>query len=162
MGRFILRRLLLGLVTLFLLSIIVFVCAQVLPGDVGRSILGPFADQKSVDQLNQRLGTDRSVLVQYWDWISGVLTGDLGQSIFLRKPVTDAILDRVEPTLLLTLFFRYMPELSWFFGYPFALLLMALISFMLPARRSRRSRITGHRLSSGCSISCTRRRRRSR
>ena len=91
MGRFILRRLLLGLVTLFLLSIIVFVCAQVLPGDVGRSILGPFADQKSVDQLNQRLGTDRSVLVQYWDWISGVFTGDMGESLAFRRPVGEVI-----------------------------------------------------------------------
>ena len=91
MARFILRRVLLGLVTLFLLSIIVFVCAQVLPGDVGRNILGPFADEKSVDQLNERLGTDRSLPVQYWDWISGVFTGDMGESLNQRRPVGDVI-----------------------------------------------------------------------
>jgi peptide/nickel transport system permease protein len=91
MGRFILRRVLLGIVTLFLLSIIVFVCAQVLPGDVARNILGPFADQKSVDQLNEKLGTDRSLLVQYWDWISGVFTGDMGESLNQRRPVEDVI-----------------------------------------------------------------------
>jgi peptide/nickel transport system permease protein len=90
-GRFILRRVLLALVTLFLLSIIVFVTSQVLPGDVGRNILGPFADQKSVDALNARLGTDRPLPVQYWDWISGVFTGDLGDSLAFRRPVEDVI-----------------------------------------------------------------------
>jgi peptide/nickel transport system permease protein len=90
-GRFILRRVLLAIVTLFLLSIIVFVASQVLPGDVARNILGPFADQKSVDALNERLGTDRSVFVQYWDWISGVFTGDMGESLAFRRPVEDVI-----------------------------------------------------------------------
>jgi len=90
-GRFILRRVLLAIVTLFLLSLIVFVSAQVLPGDVARNILGPFADQRSVDQLNERLGTDRSIIVQYWDWITGVLTGDMGVSLAFRRPVEDVI-----------------------------------------------------------------------
>jgi peptide/nickel transport system permease protein len=91
MGRFILRRVLLAIVTLFLLSLIVFISAQVLPGDVARNILGPFADQRSVDQLNERLGTDRSVFVQYWDWITGVFTGDMGESLAFRRPVEDVI-----------------------------------------------------------------------
>jgi peptide/nickel transport system permease protein len=90
-GRYILRRVLLAIVTLFLLSLIVFISAQVLPGDVARNILGPFADQRSVDQLNERLGTDRSVFVQYWDWITGVFTGDMGESLAFRRPVEDVI-----------------------------------------------------------------------
>jgi peptide/nickel transport system permease protein len=90
-GRYILRRVLLAIVTLFLLSLIVFISAQVLPGDVARNILGPFADQRSVDQLNERLGTDRSVFVQYWDWITGVFTGDMGDSLAFRRPVEDVI-----------------------------------------------------------------------
>jgi peptide/nickel transport system permease protein len=90
-ARFILRRVLLAIVTLFLLSLIVFISAQVLPGDVARNILGPFADQRSVDQLNERLGTDRSVFVQYWDWITGVFTGDMGDSLAFRRPVEDVI-----------------------------------------------------------------------
>ena len=56
----------------------IFFAAQVLPGDVGRRILGPFADQASVDALNEELGTDRPLIVQYWDWITSFLTGDLG------------------------------------------------------------------------------------
>jgi peptide/nickel transport system permease protein len=90
-ARFILRRVLLAIVTLFLLSLIVFISAQVLPGDVARNILGPFADQRSVDQLNERLGTDRSVFVQYWDWITGLFTGDMGDSLAFRRPVEDVI-----------------------------------------------------------------------
>ena len=70
----------------------IFLAAQVLPGDVARRILGPFADQASVDALNQRLGTDRPLIAQYWDWISGVLTGDLGEST-KNRPVSDVLLD---------------------------------------------------------------------
>jgi peptide/nickel transport system permease protein len=91
MARFILRRVLLALVTLLILSMIVFACAQVLPGDVGRSILGPFADQKSVDALNEELGANDPLPVQYWDWISGVMTGDMGVSRVFRQPVEDVI-----------------------------------------------------------------------
>jgi peptide/nickel transport system permease protein len=82
---------LLGLITLWLLSVLIFLLAQVLPGDVGRRILGPFADQKSVDALNQELGTDRSLLAQYGDWISGFVTGDMGNSLAFRRPVDDVL-----------------------------------------------------------------------
>jgi peptide/nickel transport system permease protein len=91
MARFILQRILLSIVTLLILSVIVFACAQVLPGDVGRSILGPFADQKSVDALNEQLGANDPLPVQYWDWISGVVTGDMGESRAFRQPVEDVI-----------------------------------------------------------------------
>jgi peptide/nickel transport system permease protein len=91
MARFIARRVALGLITLLLLSIIVFFASQVLPGDVGRSVLGPLADQKSVDALNQELGTDRPLITQYLDWMGGFLTGDLGDSLTFRTPVVDAI-----------------------------------------------------------------------
>ena len=74
-----------------MLSIIIFLMAQVLPGDVARRILGPFADQRAVDVLNHELGTDRSLLTQYLDWIGGVLTGDLGESQSLRRPVSEVL-----------------------------------------------------------------------
>jgi peptide/nickel transport system permease protein len=91
MARFLLRRLGLALVTLWILSVIIFASAQILPGDVGRAILGPFADQRAVDQLNRELGTDRSVFVQYGDWIGGVVTGDLGTSYRFNRPVTEIL-----------------------------------------------------------------------
>ena len=65
--------------------------AQVLPGDVGRRILGPFADARAVEQLNEELGTDRPVLTQYLDWIGAFVTGDFGESLSLRRPVSEVV-----------------------------------------------------------------------
>jgi peptide/nickel transport system permease protein len=93
MARFLLKRLGLAAITLFLLSVLVFFGAQVLPGNVARRILGPFADQAAVDNLNEELGTDQPLLTQYWDWISGLLTGDLGESLALGVPVSELIGD---------------------------------------------------------------------
>ena len=86
MARFLLKRLGLALITLWLLSVIVFLGAQVLPGNVARRILGPFADQAAVDNLNEELGTDRRSSTQYWDWISGFFQGDLGELARLQPP----------------------------------------------------------------------------
>ncbi len=91
MSRFVLRRIGLALITLFVLSILVFIGTQVLPGDVGRRVLGPFATQEAVDSLNARLGTDRPLLVQYWDWITSAITGDLGFSISFSRPVHELL-----------------------------------------------------------------------
>ncbi|MBA2637725.1 MAG: ABC transporter permease [Solirubrobacterales bacterium] len=91
MGRFLARRILLGIITLLLLSVLIFVAAQVLPGDVGRRIAGPFAEQSAVDALNRELGADRPIHVQYGDWIGGFVTGDLGESLAFRRPVAEMI-----------------------------------------------------------------------
>jgi peptide/nickel transport system permease protein len=89
-------------VTLFVLSIIIFLAAQVLPGDVGRRVLGPFADQASVDALNHELGTDRSLIVQYWDWITSFVTGDLGESVN-NRPVSEVLADPIVASAKLAL-----------------------------------------------------------
>ncbi|HSF93073.1 MAG TPA: ABC transporter permease, partial [Paracoccaceae bacterium] len=81
------KRVLLALVTLWLLSVLVFAAGRMLPGNVGRAMLGPFADQAAVDVLNREMGTDRPMLIQYGEWITGFLTGDLGQSYAYRAPV---------------------------------------------------------------------------
>ena len=60
MTRYILKRIGLALITLVLLSMIVFAVSTILPGNVGRAVLGPFAAQESVDALNEQLGTNRS------------------------------------------------------------------------------------------------------
>ncbi|MCI0429368.1 MAG: ABC transporter permease [Rhodospirillales bacterium] len=84
---FLAKRIGLSLVTLWLLSVMVFAGAQVLPGNVGRAMLGPFADQRAVDALNHEMGTDRPLLVQYTDWVSRFATGDMGRSYAYRAPV---------------------------------------------------------------------------
>ncbi len=87
MARFLLRRIGLAMVTLLLLSILIFLAAHVLPGDVGRHILGPFADPRAVAALNHELGTDRPLVIQYLSWLGGVLHGDFGNSFSFRQPV---------------------------------------------------------------------------
>ena len=91
MTRFLTRRVLLALVTLFVLSLLVFFGTQILPGDVGRRILGPFATQEAVDALNGRLGTDRPLVTQYLSWIGGVMRGDLGVSLNFSRPVSELV-----------------------------------------------------------------------
>jgi peptide/nickel transport system permease protein len=95
MLRFILRRLLLSLVTLWLLATIVFVIANVLPNDVGRTILGPFAPQESVTALNKRLGTDRPLEIRYVDSIRSLVTLDFGNSFVSGQPVLPQLLGAI-------------------------------------------------------------------
>jgi len=74
-----------------------------LPGNVGRAMLGPFADQRAVDLLNHEMGTDRPYLVQYGDWISGFLAGDLGLSYAYRAPVSEFLATALLNSLKLSL-----------------------------------------------------------
>jgi peptide/nickel transport system permease protein len=104
MARFLLKRLGLALITLVLLSMIVFFGAQVLPGNVARRILGRDASQEAVDALNEQLGTDRPLLTQYWDWISSFFQGDLGQSFAYSLPVSTLIGDALVNSLKLAAF----------------------------------------------------------
>ena len=92
MARYLARRLLLALVTLWLLVTIVFTISNVLPRDVGRTILGPFAPQESVDALNERLGTNRPLPIRYAEQIEGIVTLDFGESFVSGQPVLPQIL----------------------------------------------------------------------
>lgn len=77
---FILKRIGLGIITLFILSIIVFAAAQVLPGDPARSVLGPLAAPSAVKALSHQLGTDKPVTEQYITWLGHVVQGNFGTS----------------------------------------------------------------------------------
>jgi len=94
--RYILKRLGLALFTLVLLSMIVFAAAQLLPGNIASAILGRNASQEAIDELNHQLGTDRPIVVQYADYMWGVLHGDLGVSYALQIPAWDVM----EPALV--------------------------------------------------------------
>jgi peptide/nickel transport system permease protein len=88
---FVLRRLGLAILTLWLLSVIVFVAGQVLPGDPGRAILGPLAAPSAVRALDTQLGVNRPLVVQYWSWITGLLHGNMGTSYSYRSAVAPFI-----------------------------------------------------------------------
>jgi peptide/nickel transport system permease protein len=91
MATFLLRRLGLMVLTLIILSLIVFLAGQVLPGDPGRAILGPFAAQSAVHSLDQQLGVNRPLIVRYLSWIGGAVHGDLGESYSYQSPVAPFI-----------------------------------------------------------------------
>jgi len=89
--RYLLRRIGLAIVTLWLLSLIVFLAGQVLPGDPGRAVLGNFASPSAVRAYDHQLGVDRPLLVQYLGWVGGLLHGNMGSSYTYRSPVEPLI-----------------------------------------------------------------------
>ena len=103
MIRYVLKRIGLALITLVLLSMIVFAISTVLPGNVGRAVLGPFATQESVDALNEQLGANRSVVVQYREWVGDLLHGDLGTSLTKQVPASDLLGPALKNSLKLAL-----------------------------------------------------------
>lgn len=88
---FILRRIALGIITLFILSLIVFFAAQVLPGDPARAILGPLASPSAVNALSHQLGTDKPVLEQYGTWVGHIVQGNLGTSYSYQQSVASLV-----------------------------------------------------------------------
>lgn len=102
MLRFILRRIAFGLVTLWILSVVAFVGAQVLPGSPGRAILGPYASPEVVDAVNEELGYNRPVVVRYVDWLTSALQGDFGDSYLYKKPVAELMGPALANSLKLT------------------------------------------------------------
>lgn len=101
MLRLVARRLALSALTLLLLSATVFAAGQLLPGDVGRSILGPLADPRAVAALNHQLGTDQPPLTMYLHWMSHLLRGDMGQSYAYRSPVAPFVGHALQKSLAL-------------------------------------------------------------
>jgi len=89
--------------SLFLASIIVFSFIHFIPGDPAAVMLGDMATPEQVQQLREALGLDRPVYVQYLRWLSGVLRGDLGNSIFFHQPVTRVIASRAETSVFIAL-----------------------------------------------------------
>jgi peptide/nickel transport system permease protein len=104
LSRFLLRRLGLTLVTLLLVSMVVFATAELLPGDLGRTILGPYATEEQVAELNDSLGADDPAPVRYADWLADFVRGDWGTSASLDQPVRPLVLDRLGNSLLLALY----------------------------------------------------------
>ena len=98
MTRLILRRLALGVLTLFLISLIVFAAVLALPGDAATAILGREATPDRVAALRDQLNLNDSVVTQYLDWIGGVLTGSFGESAATQQPVSELLSDRVANT----------------------------------------------------------------
>ncbi|HEV8586887.1 MAG TPA: ABC transporter permease [Methylomirabilota bacterium] len=102
MKTYIVRRLLALIPVALVVATVAFTLIHLAPGDPASIIAGPDASPDDVARLQRQLGLDAPFHVQLFRWYGRLAQGDLGQSIFLRRPVLEAIVDRAEPTILLT------------------------------------------------------------
>jgi peptide/nickel transport system permease protein len=105
----VIQRLFLGIATLFVVSIIIFSSIEMLPGDFGQAVLGQAATEETVAAFRKELGLDKPAYIRYFDWVAGVIQGDLGTSFSGRaasgvdrsRPVAELIAPRLWNTLFL-------------------------------------------------------------
>lgn len=100
---YITKRLLSLIPVLAVVTIAIFLIIHITPGNPAAAILGMEASQEEIEQLNQDLGLDRPILEQYTSWVANVFKGDLGDSIFMNQPVSEAIAEHITPTLSLAI-----------------------------------------------------------
>ncbi|WP_194540541.1 ABC transporter permease [Paenibacillus sp. JZ16] len=100
---YITKRLLSLIPVLAVVTIAIFLIIHITPGDPAAAILGMEASQEEIQKLNQDLGLDRPILEQYTSWVANVFKGDLGDSIFMNQPVSEAIAEHITPTLSLAI-----------------------------------------------------------
>lgn len=98
---YIANRLLAILAVLLLMSAIIFAVTQMLPGNVAHMIAGQFATPDVVAAIEAKLGLNDPFYIQYWRWISGFLTGDLGRSLIMERPVAPLIGEALENSAVL-------------------------------------------------------------
>jgi peptide/nickel transport system permease protein len=103
MTKLVVRRLALGVLTLWLISLVVFAAVVALPGDAATAILGRTASPDRVAALREQLHLNESVVSQYLHWVGGVLTGSFGESAATQQPVSQLLSDRVGNSLFLVL-----------------------------------------------------------
>ena len=102
MTRFLVRRLLLAVLVVFLVTVVTFVILHLLPGGPARGVLGVKATRAQIDAFNRAEGFDQSIPVQYWDYLVRLLHGDLGTSYTLNTDVSTLLAERLPKTLVLT------------------------------------------------------------
>ena len=103
MKTYLLRRALAIIPVMLVVATVSFVLIRLAPGDPASVLAGPDATTEDLAQLRTALGMDQPLPVQLVKWYGRLAQGDLGESIFLRRPVVQAVVERLEPTLLLTL-----------------------------------------------------------
>jgi peptide/nickel transport system permease protein len=103
LARYVLRRLALALLTVWLVTVVVFAITNVLPGNPALVRLGPFASEEALHAEEVRMGLDKPLGQRYWNFLSGAVQGDLGQSFRTERPVARDLLDRLPATIELAL-----------------------------------------------------------
>src|SRR5437764_9842597 len=95
------KRLLQLIPTLFFVSVLIFSLQQLLPGDPATIMAGEERDPAVIEQIRRQYRLDQPLPVQYLYWVKGVLTGDLGESMRIKKPVRELILEKLPVTMQL-------------------------------------------------------------
>jgi len=101
MKRYLLKRLVVAIPSLLIASLIVFTLPRLLPGDAVQLMLEEKAYGKDLDDLRHKLGLDRPIFVQYFQWLGHVTRGDLGESLWTRRAVSEELGRRLPVTLVL-------------------------------------------------------------
>lgn len=116
---YILKRLVSLIPVLFVVSIAIFLIIHITPGDPAAAILGMEATQEQIDELNEKMGLNDPIHIQYINWISKVVRGNLGESIFMRQTVAQAIKEHLFPTISLAVFAQI---IALIFSIPFGII----------------------------------------
>jgi peptide/nickel transport system permease protein len=101
--RLVVKRLLMAIPIMLGVTVLTFWVLSLIPGNAAQQLLGPEATPEDIAQLEQQLGLDKPGVVRYLEWLQGAVTGDLGNSIVSRQPVSDILSDRLPVTAELVL-----------------------------------------------------------
>jgi peptide/nickel transport system permease protein len=103
MSAYILRRLVATLPVMAIVAVLVFLMLRLSPSDPAAIIAGDYANDQQIAEIRRKLGLDQPIAKQFVIWVGGMLQGDFGESFFYKKKVAALIVDRLEPTLSLSL-----------------------------------------------------------
>lgn len=104
MRKYLIKRILTLIPVLFVVSIVIFTLIHLTPGDPARVMLGAEASAANVEALQEAMGLNDPLPVQYINWLLGIFQGDLGTSIFMNQPMSEILLEHMAPTFTLTVY----------------------------------------------------------
>lgn len=102
MTRYLLHKIPSAILVLFLASVLIFFVLRLVPGDAASTLAGPDATEESIAAIRSQLGLDKSIPAQYFSWLAGVLTFDLGRSFVIGGSISDLVVDGLTNTVVLT------------------------------------------------------------
>lgn len=103
MAYYLLKRLIATIPVMLVVAVFIFLLLRLTPGDPAAMIAGDYASEAQVAEIREKLGLNKPLLAQFGIWIGNILQGDLGESFFFKKQVSDLIMARIEPTLSLSI-----------------------------------------------------------
>ncbi len=104
MRNYIIKRILLLIPIIFIVALIAFFITNLMPGDPVRVILGNMASEAEVARLEAALGFDQPLIVRFFRWLSNIIKGNFGESLYLNAPVSQVLIERLQPTFLIAIF----------------------------------------------------------